>query len=248
MHRFRTATAVPSVDGNGAEVRRVMPTYRLSYVDPFLLMDHFVLEKPAGFPSHPHRGFEIITYMLEGAFEHRDSAGHAGIISAGGLQRINAGRGIIHSEFPAAEGINSGLQLWINLRRSDKGMEPSYQDVKTEEIPQQEADGVRIRTLVGEGSPVCMVRPMVYYDIAITGGKSGQFTVPAGYQSLLYILEGRGRFGDGALPGMAGEILVPERSADPETLHVAAEEHLRFVLLAGEPTGEQPIFRGSFVD
>ncbi len=248
MNKFTQAAAVPAMDGEGAEVKRIMPTYRLSYVDPFLLMDHFALEKPAGFPSHPHRGFEIITYMQEGAFQHRDSAGNARIIQAGGLQRINAGRGITHSEFPAEEGINSGLQLWINLRRSDKGMEPSYQDVKREEIPEQEADGVRIRTLVGEGSPVRMVRPMVYYDITVTGGKTGQFTIPEGYQAFLYILEGTGRFGDRGMAGIEGQILVPERSFEQETLLVVAEEKLRFVLIAGEPIGEQPIFRGSFVD
>ncbi|WP_052330017.1 pirin family protein [Thermicanus aegyptius] len=248
MDILKKALPVHTVDGENAALKRIMPTHNLSYVDPFLMMDHFSLDQRAGFPDHPHRGFEIITYMLEGAFKHADSAGNEGIIQAGGLQRITAGRGIVHSEFPAFEGINSGIQLWINLERRLKGMEPSYQDVKREEIPERESDGIRVRTLVGEGSPVRIVQSMVYYDIAISQGKKGLFPIPGGFQPLIYILEGTGSFGGNRFPGTAGEVLIPERAAENGGLSVVAEEDLRFVLIAGQPIGERPVFRGSFVD
>lgn len=248
MDILKKALPVQTADGENAALKRIMPTHNLSYLDPFLMMDHFSLDKRAGFPDHPHRGFEIITYMLEGAFKHADSAGNEGIIQAGGLQRITAGRGIVHSEFPALEGLNSGIQLWINLERRLKGIEPSYQDVEREKIPERESDGVRIRTLVGEDSPVRIVRPMVYYDIAMLNGKRGLFSIPGGFQPLIYILEGKGKFGGNEFPGFAGEVLIPEMSPERSSLDVMAEKELRFLLIAGEPIGERPIFRGSFVD
>lgn len=236
----------PTTDGMGATVKRLMPTRSLPYLDPFLLLDHFAIQQPAGFPSHPHRGFEIITYMLEGAFRHADSAGHAGTIPAGGLQRITAGRGVVHSEFPAGDGVSSGLQLWINLPRAEKTIEPSYQDVAPERLPTEAFDGISIKTLVGEGSPVEIRRPMVYYDIFLSQGKTHSLSVPKGYQALFYVLEGQGRFGETA--GAEGEALIPEPPPQAETVDVSAVTALRFVFLAGEPVGERPVFRGSFVD
>jgi redox-sensitive bicupin YhaK (pirin superfamily) len=121
--------AVGTEEGEGAFVRRLFPTQDFNYLDPFVLFDEFFVIPPAGFPDHPHRGFEVITYMRGGAFLHRDSMGNEQIIKAGGVQRITTGRGIVHAEMPGTKGVNHGLQIWINLPRRLKGLEPSYQNI-----------------------------------------------------------------------------------------------------------------------
>jgi quercetin 2,3-dioxygenase len=233
--------------GRGEKPRRILPINGI-YLDPFLLLDHFLVVKPFGFPSHPHRGFEIITYVLEGALEHKDSEGNAGIIEKGALQRITAGRGIIHSEMPGTDGINSGLQLWINLPRAEKGMEPGYQDIKADEIPETEQNGVRIRTLVGEGSPVMIRRPMVYYDIAMEEDANYTARIPSDYQGFIYVLTGEGEFGEDQKLTEEGDLLMFAKSKENKTIPIYAKEKLHFVLAAGRPIGEQPIYNGPFVD
>lgn len=233
--------------GRGEKPKRIFPLNGI-YLDPFLLLDHFSVQKPMGFPSHPHRGFEIITYVLEGALEHKDSMGNAGIISAGGLQRITAGRGIVHSEMPGTDDINSGLQLWINLPRAGKGIEPSYQDIKSDEIPQTEQNGVRIRTLVGEGSPVTIQRPMVYYDISMEKGTIYTTLIPAGHQGFIYVLTGEGILGDVQKSIEEGDLLMFFKSEENNTITTYAIKKLHFVFVAGQPIGEQPIYNGPFVD
>ncbi|CAM3487024.1 pirin family protein [Hydrogenibacillus schlegelii] len=181
----------PTTDGEGAQVRRLMPTRTLFFLDPFLLLDHFAVSPPAGFPPHPHRGFEIITYMLEGAFRHADDAGHEGVIFAGGAQRITAGSGIWHSEMPGTDGVNEGLQLWINLPRSEKGIPPGYQDVPPEAFPVHAQGGVTVKTIVGSGSPIEILRPMRYEDVTLASDGRYRMEIPNGDQGLVYPLAGR---------------------------------------------------------
>lgn len=248
-----------TTDGMGASVKRLMPTRALFTVDPFLLMDHFAVKPPAGFPPHPHRGFEIITYMLTGAFRHEDDAGNQGIIPAGGLQRITAGAGIVHAEMPATEDVNEGIQLWINLPRSDKGVVPSYQDVAGDQLPTKRIDGAIVKTIVGDGSPVDIRRPMRYEDVTVFPGIQFQLSGIEGFQGLVYVLEGRGRFvfdtdssGQAPVEAGAGEALVFSQETIRSIRIVAHEDSassaLRLIWFAGEPIGERPIFRGSFVD
>ncbi|KAJ6844722.1 pirin-like protein [Iris pallida] len=130
-------------EGEGASVRRSIGRPELKNLDPFLMLDEFSVSAPAGFPDHPHRGFETVTYMLEGAFTHQDFSGHKSTIRAGDLQWMTAGRGVVHSEMPAAEGVQKGLQLWINLPSKDKMIEPRYQELQSKDIARAEKDGSR---------------------------------------------------------------------------------------------------------
>lgn len=254
MNVAQTAKGLDAIDGDGARVKRILPSYHLGYLDPFLLFDHFTVQKPAGFPSHPHRGFEIITYMLEGAFLHADNRGNQKMILAGGLQRITSGSGIVHSEMPGSNGVNRGLQLWINLPRSDKGMEPSYQDVAAADLPVVERQGVRRKILVGEGSPVRVSRPMRYEDVTLFAQSvevGMQVPVPALFRAFLYVLDGVGKFGETMTRAEAGEIVSFDPPPSQGFIDVQAERAdlpLRFIYVAGLPIGERPLFRGSYVD
>lgn len=237
-----------TADGAGAEPIRLFPNYSLVYIDPFVMLDHFSIQKPAGFPDHPHRGFEILTYVLEGAVAHKDSAGHARVIHQGDVQKITAGRGIVHAEMPGSDGVNSGLQLWINLPRAEKGVDPAYQDFRADELPLRTQDGVTIRTLVGPGSPIQLRRPMVYYDFTQAGGACAQVEQPQGFQGFIYVLSGQGVFDQEKIEGEEGDLLVLAQAESPLQIPVQANAPLRFVFVAGEPIGERPRYNGPFVD
>lgn len=239
---------IQTSDGAGANPVRIFPSYQLTYIDPFIMMDYFSIQKPAGFPSHPHRGFEIITYVLEGALEHKDSAGHSSVIHAGEVQKVTAGSGIVHSEMPGTDGINSGLQLWINMPRAEKGVDPSYQDFTSDQIPVRNEHGVTIRTIVGEGSPITLRRPMVYSDYAAEKGTSFSTILPKGYQGFIYVISGEGTFTESQVAAEEGELLLFEQAMGNEEISVKADDNLRFVLVAGEPIGETPRYNGPFVD
>lgn len=143
---------------------------------------------------------------------------------------------------------NTGLQLWINLPRNEKQIDPSYQEVKQEQLPVATSDGVAIRTLVGKGSPVIMQRPLLYQDITMSPGSTHSLHVPEGYQGFLYVIAGQGTFAENQTHGGEGEILVLDISDLEEVLRVDTSEGIRFVWLAGLPIGEQPQWRGSYVD
>ncbi len=185
---LRVVAAGEVPEGAGARVRRLMPSPELPHLDPFVLFDHATVEPPAGFPAHPHRGFEIVTYMLEGAFAHWDDAGHEEIVSAGGSQRITAGRGIVHSEMPAGHGPARGLQLWVNLPRALKDLPPDYQTVPASALPEEARDGARVRHVVGGGSPVALRTAVSYRDVRLAG--SFPWRVPAGWSGFAYVVEG----------------------------------------------------------
>jgi redox-sensitive bicupin YhaK (pirin superfamily) len=249
----------------GVTPQRVFPTRRLMYPDPFILLDHFAMKKPDGFPDHPHRGFEIISYVLGGAMAHEDSYGHASVIPTGGVQTVTAGRGLVHSEMPATDETATGLQLWINLPRADKQMEPSYAEFSPDQIPITHGAGATVRTIVGPGSPVRIHRDILYYDVILDGGASYAGNIPAGYQGFVYILEGSGTFTLAAASAMAADaetaesgeretvekgdlLFIPAVDAASSLAATAAEDGLRFVYGAGPPIGERPIYNGPFVD
>ncbi|KRW92171.1 pimeloyl-CoA dehydrogenase [Alicyclobacillus tengchongensis] len=236
----------------GQEHARVFPTRHTPYIDPFLLLDHFAVEKPYGFPDHPHRGFEILTYVLEGALAHADSAGHESVIPAGGVQHVVAGKGIVHSEMPGTDGIDSGLQLWINLPRSEKGIDPGYEDIMPAALPREQiTPGVERTWIVGGLSPVKTRRSMQFEDVAIAAGQTHTLQVPTGYQGFIYVLAGHGYLGEDETPINKGDLLVFMANGDVESLPltpVRAEDDVRAVFVFGEPVGERPIFNGPFVD
>ncbi|XP_066385663.1 pirin-like protein isoform X2 [Miscanthus floridulus] len=238
-------------EGQGATVRRSIGRHELRSLDPFLLLDEFSVSKPAGFPDHPHRGFETVTYMLEGAFTHQDFAGHKGTIKTGDVQWMTAGRGIVHSEMPAGDGVQKGLQLWINLSSKDKVIEPRYQELESKDISRAEVDGVEARVIAGEAlgaaSPVYTRTPTMYVDFTMRPGSRLHQPVPEGWNAFVYVVEGDGVFGrEKAAPTTAHHCLVLG-PGDGLSVWNRSDRSLRFVLVAGKPLGEPVVQHGPFV-
>ncbi|MDR2729082.1 MAG: pirin family protein, partial [Chitinispirillales bacterium] len=168
MENDTIAAAFEMSEGAGARVLRAFPTRLIMDYDPFVLFDEFFVSKNASFPSHPHRGFEAVTYMLEGSFRHEDILGNSDEVGAFGVQRFTAGRGIVHSETPGDKSdVSRGLQVWINLPLRLKHIEPSYQRAAAQEIPAQRVEGGGVRTVIGPASPVKTLTETVYLDITL---------------------------------------------------------------------------------
>jgi redox-sensitive bicupin YhaK (pirin superfamily) len=241
-------------DGAGVRLKRTIGTRGLDHVDPFLLLDEFKSEQGAdylaGFPDHPHRGFETVTYMLAGAMEHRDHKGNHGLLGPGSVQWMTAGRGIIHSEMPRQqEGLMWGFQLWVNLPARDKMGPPRYQDIAPDRVPEVATDGGgQVRVVAGEAlgrtGPVegVVTRPL-YLDVRLPAGSRFVQPIPPGHSAVAYVYEGAAGFGDQKVE--AGHLAV---FGPGDGLEASAEGGpARFLLLAAQPLGE-PIARlGSFV-
>jgi redox-sensitive bicupin YhaK (pirin superfamily) len=239
----RQIEAVSMSEGAGARVRRVFPTQYRRHVDPFVLLDEFTVTPPAGFPDHPHGGFEAVTYMLEGAFRHQDHMGNDVIVSAGGVQRFTAGKRIVHAELPGTEETSHGLQLWVNLPRELKEIEPDYQPVASAEIPERKEGPVRVRTIVGERSPVALHTHVRYLDVALELDAVFRDQIPSDWNGLIYILDGEVALHDATVDRAKAAIF--EGGGE---VRVTATRRARFVLIAGQPH-KQPIRqRGSFVE
>ena len=248
------------VEGAGVKLIRSIATRTLDYVDPFLLFDHFASDNPddylAGFPMHPHRGIETVTYMLAGAVRHSDSIGNAGIIKAGDVQWMTAGGGIMHEEMPEARsGKMAGFQLWVNLPARLKMIAPRYQEIPSADIPVvNRDDGTQIKVIAGSSDGVTgpvteIAADPTYLDVTVPAGTSFVQPIEAGHAVLAYVFEGNGTFGvtpDGDGTSVAHPTLVVFEDGD----HVAirtAEDPVRFLLISGEPLYE-PIARyGPFV-
>ncbi|KAK7272817.1 hypothetical protein RIF29_13857 [Crotalaria pallida] len=237
-------------EGDGAVVRRAIGRSELRNLDPFLMLDHFSVSPPGGFPDHPHRGFETVTYMLEGAMTHRDFAGHEGTIRTGDVQWMTAGRGIIHSEMPG-EATNKGLQLWINLSSNNKMIEPNYQELPSENIPSAEQDGVEVRVIAGEAmgvhSPVYTRTPTMFLDFSLDPGAQLHQSIPESWNSFVYVIEGEGVFGSpSSSPTVAYHVLVLSQG-DGLSVWNNSSKGLRFVLIGGQPLNEPVVQHGPFV-
>jgi hypothetical protein len=212
-HIAKTVTGVPATDGAGVKLKRVIGTAHLDAVDPFLMLDEFGSDDPeswiAGFPDHPHRGFETVTIMLDGRVRHADSVGNQGVIEAGDVQWMTAGRGIIHSEMPErAEGRLRGLQLWVNLPARLKMTAPRYQDIPAARIASVAHAGATIRVIAGEafgtqGAASTLI-PVRLLDVAIAPDAKFEIAVPDSHSCFVYICEGAVRAPDGA--GKLGEV------------------------------------------
>jgi redox-sensitive bicupin YhaK (pirin superfamily) len=248
--------AQPTSDGAGVKLRRTIGTPALDHLDPFLLLDEFrsdsVADYGAGFPDHPHRGFETVTYMLAGTMEHRDDSGNRGLLTAGSVQWMTAGRGIIHSEMPRqVDGLMWGFQLWVNLPAKDKMTRPRYQDIPPEAIPERTTDsGARVRVIAGEAEGVAgpvsgIATSPLYLDVAIPAGARFSQPVPAGMTAACYVFEGAAAIGgEDARAVPTGSLAV---LGDGDSVAVAAPSGARFLLLAARPLRE-PIARyGPFV-
>ncbi|XP_047178961.1 pirin-like protein [Vigna umbellata] len=244
--------ARPQHEGVGAVVRRSIGRFELKYFDPFLMLDEFSVTAPAGFPDHPHRGFETVTYMLQGAITHEDFEGHKGTIEAGDLQWMTAGRGIVHSEMPVAQGTQKGLQLWINLASKYKMIEPRYQEVLSKDIAEAEDDdGVKVRVIAGESlgikSPIYTMTPTMFLDFSLKPGGHLQQPIPETWNAFVYILEGEGIFGNmKSQPSNSHHILLLGHGDGLEAWNKSSKL-LRFILVGGEPLGEPLVQFGPFV-
>lgn len=249
MHRRSVVgmtKGIPTSDGAGVNMTRIIGTAELDHLDPFLLFDVFESDNPddyiAGFPPHPHRGFETVTYMLAGQMRHRDNAGNEGVIRAGGVQWMTAGRGIVHSEMPEQEdGLMWGTQLWVNLPQRDKMTAPAYQEFAAAEIPLEHRDGnIDIRTIAGKAGAVSD-RPTdpIYLDVELPSHAEFLETVPATHSAFLFVVKGSIWVGEQEIPERTLAILGEGTQVSAATKQLAS----RFLLVAGLQLRE-PIARG----
>jgi quercetin 2,3-dioxygenase len=272
----RIVESQPTMEGAGVKLRRAFGFGNTADFDPFLLLDDFRNERPedyrAGFPWHPHRGIETITYVLAGTVEHGDSLGNRGTLGAGDVQWMTAGRGILHQEMPQgdAKGRMHGFQLWANLPASLKMTAPRYQDIPGAEISEiVDDDGTRVRIICGEfwgkrGPVEGVAADPRYLDISVPPGRRKTFAVEASRQAFAYVFAGSGTFRDASQPfgvltekeGEGGEALIRERtgnrslvlfdSGDEVTVQ-AGDEGIRFLLVSGKPIEEPVAWYGPIV-
>jgi redox-sensitive bicupin YhaK (pirin superfamily) len=235
--------AVEMKEGDGADVRRLMPLPGFMNYDPFVLWDHFDVSPGAGFPDHPHRGFEAITYVFEGSMNHKDNLGNESTVTRGGAQRFTAGKGLVHSEMPSPEGHTRGIQLWINLSKRLKTTQPSYQQVDAQDIPEQVIDRGRVCTIAGEGSPLELHTPVRYLDVSLDEGGHFRETVPEGYRGCVYIVDGKAAVNGNEVD--SGDACYMDKAGE---LHVEANEPCRFMVCFGKPHGEPIRQHGPYVD
>ncbi len=253
VRELRTVTSGrPTTDGNGVKMTRIIGTPELNMLDPFLLLDAFETDQAqdyiGGFPDHPHRGFETVTYILAGRMRHKDSLGHEGVIESGGVQWMTVGKGIIHSEMPEQEnGLLQGFQLWVNLPASEKMQAPSYQEFSADKIAVENLDnGTEIRVIAGTTNngitgPVInqYVNP-IYMDVMLTKDQLFAQTVGDGHNVFIYVINGELFVGD-----LMRKISHHQMGIlrDGDQVIVTANEDTRFLLVAAQPLNE-PIARG----
>jgi quercetin 2,3-dioxygenase len=254
----RTIRGMPTSDGAGVRLTRVIGGPELPDLDPFLLLDEFGTDRAedylAGFPSHPHRGFETVTYMLDGRMRHKDNHGNEGLLTPGSVQWMTAGRGLVHSEMPEQEsGRMRGFQLWVNLPAREKMTAPKYQEFAPDRIPVAEpAAGVQVKVIAGQvgdtRGPIAQpATDPVYLDIALEPGVAWDYVLPEGHNAFAYVFEGRVEIGQGtdARPVDRQEMAV---LGGGDLLQLrAGSEGARLILVAGRPLREPVMRHGPFV-
>jgi len=252
----RIVAGQPTSDGAGVKLTRVLTQPLQRRLDPFLMLDAFGTDDPqdyiGGFPDHPHRGFETVTYMIAGRMRHRDSAGNEGLLQNGGVQWMTAGRGVIHSELPEQEdGRMEGFQLWLNLAGKDKMRAPWYRDIQSAEIPEfATKEGVKVRAIAGRSHGVdgAMQRETtepLYLDLEIPAGASFTQALPPTHNAFVYVYRGELRIGDTSVPMQRMAIL--KNAPDSNGVVLRADVPTRALLIAGRPLGEPIAQHGPFV-
>ena len=256
----RIVAGVSTSDGDGVKLTRVLKQPLQRRLDPYLMLDAFGSDNPGdyigGFPNHPHRGFETVTYMIAGRMRHRDSAGHEGLLSNGGVQWMTAGRGLVHSELPEQEdGRMEGFQLWLNLPAKDKMREPWYRDIQSEEIPEfTTSAGVHVRVIAGESHGVegAMQREHtepLYLDLGFPPGTEFSQPLADGHNALVYVFRESLYIAGSEVPAKRMAILANDAGSDGVVLHAPASNHspARALLIAGKPLHEPIAQYGPFV-
>jgi redox-sensitive bicupin YhaK (pirin superfamily) len=249
------------IEGAGVLLKRSVSPRASNEYDPFLLFDHFAFNNPLegpsrGFPTHPHRGIETVTYMLEGSVNHRDSLGNAGKIGSGDVQWMTSGRGILHEEMPrrSENGNIYGFQLWVNLPAAQKMSQPRYQEVSAGEIPVVEKDGATVRLVAGEfngtrGPVTEIAAAPLYMDVKLAPASKFILPIPSGHTVLAYVFEGAGEFSPSTDSGnsVVESVSMVVFNDDGDQIEVKSETGMQFMLIAGAPFKE-PIFPyGPFV-
>jgi hypothetical protein len=242
------------IEGAGVLLRRSFGPSRQNLFDPFLLFDHFAFNNPiegpiVGFPQHPHRGIETVTYMLEGNVRHRDSMGNVGVIGPGDLQWMTSGRGILHEELPkrGPSGIVNGFQLWVNLPAAQKMSTPRYQEIVAGGVPIIDQNGAKVRLVAGEFAgtrgPVTeiAIHPL-YMDVSLAANASFKLSVTLGHTAYAYLFEGAAEFGGQQIKAV--RMLV---FGDGDEIEAKTEAGARFLLMAGQPIREAIVPYGPFV-
>ncbi|HEX7986003.1 MAG TPA: pirin family protein [Duganella sp.] len=254
VERIITGQAVS--DGAGVKINRVLTQNLQRRLDPFLMLDNFGSDQAsdylAGFPSHPHRGFETVTYMLEGRMRHRDSSGNEGLLTNGGVQWMTTGRGVIHSEMPEQEeGMMSGFQLWLNLPAKDKMRDPWYRDFNGDEVPVFSTEnGARVKVIAGsshgvDGAVQREVTEPIYIDVDLPAGASFSQALPEGHNAFIFAYRGAVRVGDKDVA--SGKMAILANTAGADGVNVHATDASRFILVAGKPLNEPIAQYGPFV-
>lgn len=255
-HLKQIVKGLPTSDGAGVQLKRVIGQAQLSELDPFMLLDDFRNNDPkayaAGFPPHPHRGFETVTYMLEGKMEHQDSAGNKGLLGSGGVQWMTAGAGILHSEMPKqTDGRLWGFQLWVNLPSHLKMTPPSYQDIQSDQIPEVVGKGSTVRVIAGQHAGVSgaakTLTDVMYLDVHLDGGARVELDIPAGHNLVIFPYLGRVKpqtddaadewIDDGNAGVFAGD----------GGIALYARESARALVISGAPLNEPVARHGPFV-
>lgn len=247
MNKPFLKNAVSGMEGEGAEVNRLFPVQGFMNFDPFVLWDNFTVPPSAGFPDHPHRGFEGVTYVFDGSMMHKDNLGNDSTVEAGGLQRFTAGAGIVHSEMPSPDKATHGIQMWVNLPASLKKVSPEYQQVDSQSVVEHalEHDGMKhghVRYLIGENAKLKIKTPMLYMDVSLDEGVFTQ-DIPDGFRGFVYMVEGDAK--------VNGELLTTHQAqfhTDTDVLKVDANETCRFMVCFGKPHGEPIYQHGPYVD
>ncbi|OYY66093.1 MAG: hypothetical protein B7Y51_02085 [Burkholderiales bacterium 28-67-8] len=243
-------------DGAGVKLTRVLTQDLQRRLDPYLMLDAFGSDDPddyiAGFPDHPHRGFETITYMIAGRMLHRDSAGHEGLLDNGGMQWMTAGRGVIHSEIPQQQdGRMEGFQLWLNLAARDKMNAPWYRDFKADELPKFVTPGGAAVTVIAgtshgvSGAVTRDVTAPLFVDVNLTAGSRFEQTLPPGHNAFVYVYRGAVTIAGQSVPAQRMAILANDAEADGVVIESDGDAHL--LLIAGQPLGEPIAQHGPFV-
>lgn len=246
----RVARGMPASEGAGVRINRLIGTPALRMLDPFLMLDYFDSDRPddylAGFPDHPHRGFDTVTYMLAGRMRHRDNKGHEGVIESGGVQWMRAARGLVHSEMPEQEnGLMRGFQLWVNLPARLKMSDPGYQEFAPERFPVEAREGgARVKVIAGPGSPIAPgPAEALYYDVELPAGARLVEPLPPAHNAALVVYEGDLSVGDAKAEALAVAVLGPGDRA----VATAGPQGARALLLAGKPYNEPVAWGGPFV-
>ena len=252
----RVVAGQATSDGAGVRLIRVLSGNLQHRLDPFLMLDAFGTDNPedyiAGFPSHPHRGFETVTYMIAGRMRHRDSAGNEGLLTNGGVQWMTAGRGVIHSELPEQEeGRMEGFQLWLNLAARDKMIPAWYRDIPSEQIPEWQASGVNVRVIAGssggvDGAMRREVTEPLYLDVHLDPNARFEHPLPSGHNAFVYVYRGSVTIAGTSVALGRMAILANAPDCDGVTI-TAGEAAARVLLIAGRPLGEPIAQYGPFV-